>query len=511
MSGAPDKDTAAVPDAPGTAEIEAALLPTAAPGSVEAESAPRPRPHTSAGTSRENRAGRLLRTVWNRSYLVKWVPASIVIGAVAGLGSIALYSLLELVTTGALGHLAGYHPTSIAADGPLTAGSDIDRPWVVPLLVAGGALASALLIRWLAPEAGGHGTDAAIGALHHDPLGMRGRVTVVKMAASALTLGSGGSGGTEGPAAQISAAFGSVLSRLFRFNPAEAKIAVAAGLAAGVGAIFRAPFGGALLGVEMLYRRDMAAEMLVPSLIASVVAYVEFGAVHGYGAMFGDQSTDPIGLAQLPLFLLLGIIAGAVARCYCWALHRTTAFFKRRRKMPSLLKPVIGGIAVGALGLALPDVLGTSYGLVQSGLNEQWVLGSSLWVLLLLPVAKIAGTSLTVGSGGSAGVFGPGIVVGAAVGMVFWRLADMAGIPLSGPVPFVIVGMAACLGSAIHAPVALTVMVTELAGTSDTLFPGMIAIAAATLVMGSTTLYPSQPRDRADLSTGRPATTLADS
>jgi chloride channel protein, CIC family len=218
--------------------------------------------------------------------------------------------------------------------------------------------------------------------------------------------------------------------------------------------------------------------------------------------MFGDQSTQPLDIAQLPLFLLLGVVAGLAARCFCWMFHRTKAFFEQRRKIPSVLKPVIGGVLVGMLGLVLPEILGTSYGLVQSGLDREWLLSTSLWVLLALPFAKIVGTSLTVGSGGSAGVFGPGMVLGAAVGMAFWRLAMLAGIPVADPVPFVIVGMAACLGSAIHAPVALTVMVAELTGTVDALFPTMIAVAAAVLVMGNVTLYPSQPRDRADAPIG---------
>ncbi|PKW18598.1 chloride channel protein [Saccharopolyspora spinosa] len=489
MSAVPEKQSGAAPSAPDAVEANTSQQPANSPMPDRLE--PRPR-----------RAAQRLRSVWNRSYLIKWVPVSIVIGAVAGLGSIALYGLLHLVTVGALGQLAQFHPATVAGDGAVQHYSDIGRPWLVPLLVAGGALVSALLIRWLAPEAGGHGTDAAIHALHHDPKGMRGRVTVVKMAASALTLGTGGSGGTEGPAAQISAAFGSVVARAFRFTPAEARIAVAAGLAAGVGAIFRAPLGGALLGVEMLYRRDMAAEMLLPSLIASIVAYLEFGAVYGFGAMFGDQPGNPPGITQFPLFLLLGVAAGVAARCYVWAFHRTKAFFDRRRKIPTVLKPVIGGVAVGALGLLLPEMLGTSYGLVQLGLDKEWVLSTSLWVLLALPAAKIVGTALTVGSGGSAGVFGPGMVLGAAMGIACWRLLVLAGIPVDDPVPFVIVGMAACLGSAIHSPIALTVMVAEITGTADALFPTMVAVTAATLVMGNITLYPSQPRTRVDAPTG---------
>lgn len=426
-------------------------------------------------------------------YLLKWLPIGAVIGAVAGLGALALYSLLALVTHGALGLLAGFWPATVAGDGHPSPAGEIDRPWAVPLLVAGGAVLGASLVRWLAQDAGGHGTDAAIKAIHHDPRGMRGRVTVVKTLASALTLGTGGSGGTEGPAAQISATFGSVSARVFSLSDADARVAATAGLAAGVGAIFKAPLGGVLLGVELLYRRGMAPEMLIPGLIAAAVAYAEFAAVRGFTPMLGTGAAAPVTFAQLPFFLALGVLAGLVGRSYCWIFHRTKAFFDARRKIPDTLKPAAGGLAVGALGLLLPDILGTGYGLVQSAMDAQWLLKVPLWVLLALPAAKIVGTSLTVGSGGTAGVFGPGMVIGAATGAACWRLAELSGAPVAGPAPFVVAGMAACLGAAIHAPLTMVVMAAEVTGTLDHVIPTALTVTIATLIMGNRTLYPSQP------------------
>ncbi|GDY29881.1 chloride channel protein [Gandjariella thermophila] len=484
-----------------------------APGLGEADD---PRGHDrppGGGRGGAARTGRLRRLLGllarllprDRAYFRRWVPLGVVIGAVAGFGAIALRGLLDLVTHGLLGELSGFHPATVAADGGAHPASGIGRWWAVPLAVAGGALVSALLVRWLAPETSGHGTDAAIDAIHHDPKGMRSRVTVVKMVASALTLGSGGSGGTEGPAAQISAAFGSVVARVFRLTTEEARTAVAAGLASGVGAVFRAPFGGALLGVELPYRRDMAGEMLVPSLIASIVAYLEFGAAYGFGAMFGDHPALAVAVYQLPLFLVLGVLAGLTARCFCWAFYRAKAAFDGWGRVPSVLRPAVAGLAVGAFGLLLPEVLGTSYGVAQSTMDRYWLLGTSLWVVLAFPLAKILATSLTVGSGGSGGVFGPGMVIGAGVGAAFWRLLAYTPIPLPDPAVFVLVGMAACLGSAIHAPVAVTVMVAEVTGSAGALFPAILAVAAATLVVGDVSLYRSQPHKRTSVAEADPA------
>lgn len=440
-------------------------------------------------------------------YLLRWLPAGAAIGMVAGLGALALHGLLALVTYAALGLLGGFFPATVAASGRSSPATEIGIPWAVPLLVAGGAVLAALLGRWLAPDAGGFGADAAIKAIHHEPRAMKGRNAVVTVVISALTLGTGGSGGTEGPITLTSAAFGMVSARVLRLSDADARVAATAGLAAGIGAIFQAPLGGVLLGVELLYRRDIAPEMLIPSLIATAVAYAEFAAVCGFGPMFGDQPAGVVDLAHLPIFLGLGLLAGLVARCYCWNLHRAKAFFDARREIPWPVKPAVGGLAVGALGLLLPGVLGTSYGVAQSDMDAEWLLGTPVWVLLALPFAKVVGTSLTVGSGGPAGVFGPAMVIGAATGAVCWRLMEMSGFPVPGPVPFVVAGMAACVGAAARVPLAAMIMATEATGAVDHLIPTAIAVTAATAIMGDRTLYPSQPMKRSQPCCGRACTT----
>ena len=177
---------------------------------------------------------------------------------------------------------------------PRWARSHLVRPWALPLIVGLGGLISGILVFSLAPEAEGHGTDAAIAAVHHNPRGIRARVSFVKIVASAITIGSGGSAGREGPTAQISAGFGSMLARWLDLTPTDARIAVTVGIGSGIGAIFRAPLGGAVLGAEILYRDDFEADALIPSLVASIVGFTVFGAVEGFDPIFGNAGRLPL-------------------------------------------------------------------------------------------------------------------------------------------------------------------------------------------------------------------------
>ena len=231
-----------------------------------------------------------LRTRIRRaSYLRKWVLLGALIGVIGGVGATVFTLALDLGTKLFLGLLAGYAPPSPVGEGGLPI-TDAARPWMIPLVVGlGGLIAGIIVFRW-APEAEGHGTDAAIAAFHHHPRRIRARIPLVKLVASAITIGSGGSGGREGPTAQISAGFGSFLSRVLDLDARDARIAVAAGMAAGIGAIFRAPLGGAILGAEILYRDDVESDALVPAFIASIVAYSIFGVAVGFDPIFGLQT-----------------------------------------------------------------------------------------------------------------------------------------------------------------------------------------------------------------------------
>ncbi len=444
------------------------------------------------------------RRIRSASYLRKWVVLGALIGVIGGLGAIAFTWALDVATHLFLGVLAGYTPPSPAGEGgaPVT---DAVRPWALPFVVALGGLISGIIVfRW-APEAEGHGTDAAIAAFHHHPRGIRARVPLIKLVASAATIGSGGSAGREGPTAQISAGFGSFLGRVLDLDSRDARIAVAVGIAAGIGAIFRAPLGGAILGAELLYRDDVESDALVPSFIGTIVAYTIFGAVDGFSPIFGTQArfgfSNP---AELGWYALIGIVCGLVGLLYITGFYGLTHRFGRWQQVrgwhvPRAIKPAIAGFLVGCIGLVIPGVLGTGYGFVQVGLSREALLGLPLWMVLALPFAKILATSLSIGSGGSGGIFGPGMVIGGLLGAGIWRLLEpiAPAIPVD-PAPFVIVAMMALFGSVAHAPLAVMLMVAEMTGNLSMLAPAMVAVGLATFVVGQKSIYSSQLATRAD-------------
>ncbi|MEO8287049.1 MAG: chloride channel protein [Chloroflexota bacterium] len=434
----------------------------------------------------------------SQRYLTKWLLLGSIIGAVAGLGAVAFYLAIGWATDFFLGQLAGYTPPSPVGEGS-PALLPIARPWLLPIVTALGALISGVIVFKFAPEAEGHGTDSAIDAIHHKGARIRPRIPPIKLIASAITIGAGGSGGREGPAAQISAGFGSLLSNWLRLDTQDRRIAVAAGMGAGIAAIFRAPLGGAVMAAEIMYIHDLEVEALIPSLIASIVGYSVYGAFFGYSPVFGAQ--PQLGFdhpVQLLYYAVLGVACGLMGILYARSFYGITGLFQHVR-LPNWFKPAIGGILVGLLGLALPGALHMGYGWVQLGMTRQDLMAFPLWVVLLLPFAKILATSLSIGSGGSGGIFGPGMVIGGMLGALFWRLGQgiLPQLPLE-PAPFVIVGMMALFGGIAHAPLAVMLMVGEMTGNLSLLAPAMVAVAISTALVGNNTIYRSQLPTRAD-------------
>lgn len=434
------------------------------------------------------------------SYLQKWVVLGAVIGVIAGLGAIVFYLALQAAGHLLLDDLGGYVVPTPASEGGARGSGHFTRRWAIPLVVALGGLLSGLLVTKLAPEAEGHGTDAAIDAVHRNPRMIRARAVVVKMITSAITIGSGGSGGREGPTAQISAGFGSLLARTLDLTAEDGRIAVSVGIGSGIGAIFGAPLGGAVLAADIVYKDDFEVEALVPGLVTSIVAYSVFGLAEGFSPMFGYAAAGyhfdhPV---QLLWFAVIGVVAGLVGLGYSTTFYGVADYFK---KLPgnTIVKPAAGGLVVGLVALAIPQVLGTGYGWVQLSLTREGLLGIPLWTILLLPFARIAATALSIGSGGSGGIFGPGMVIGAFTGGAVWRILETfaPGVPHS-PAPFVIVGMMACFGSIARAPLAIMLMVAEMTGNLTILAPAMVAVGIAYLIVRhfDKTIYRSQLANR---------------
>jgi chloride channel protein, CIC family len=443
-------------------------------------------------------------------YLRKWLILGISIGVIAGLGAVVFYLALDYAGRFLLGYLAGYDIPKPVGDGGDAGSAGFDRPWAIPLVAFGGALVSAWLVAKFAPEAEGHGTDSAIEAVHTDPRAIRGRAIVVKTITSALTIGSGGSGGREGPAAQISAGFGSMLTRWLNLTDEDGRIAVSLGIGSGIGAIFGAPLGGAVLAASIVYREDFDYKALIPGFITSSTAYAVFGSLLGFDPLFGfvaaDYRFDP---SDLGWFAVLGIVAAGFGYLYARIFYGTVALTAR---LPGgkVLKAALGGLSVGLLALVIPQILASGYGWAQKATATDTLMAIPLWIVLILPIAKIVATSLSIGTGGSGGIFGPGIVIGGFVGAAIWRLGhlfDLPGIPDS-PATFVVVGMMACFGSVAHAPLAVMIMVAEMTGSFSVVPCAMVAVGIAYLLITRTdvSIYQAQRRDRESAaSEGRPA------
>lgn len=457
-----------------------------------------PRPKTAPPAAGGGRLGATLRQA---GYLHKWLLLGTTIGVISGLGAVVFYLALKYTNEFVLGYLAGYHiPTPVGEGG--SHGSDrFVRPWAIPLMTTGGAALSALIVAKFAPEATGHGTDEAIEAVHTDPRAIRGRAVLVKMVASALTIGSGGSGGREGPTAQISAGFCSLLCRRLGLSDEDGRIAVALGIGAGIGAIFAAPLGGAVLAASITYRDDFDYQSLLPGFITSGTAYAVLGAILGFDPLFGYIDAEYRFEKAWPLlwFVLIGVVAAAVGYLYARVFHASVTLTRRLRGGP-VLKPAIGGLLVGLLGLLIPQILSSGYGWAQLAADQKALMQIPLWIVIVLPIAKILATALSIGTGGSGGLFGPGIVIGAFVGAAVWRLGDLTGLPGVPEAPgiFVVVAMMTCFGGVSRAPLAVMIMVAEMTGSFSVVPGAILAVGVASLLMSLTnvTIYESQRLNR---------------
>lgn len=435
-------------------------------------------------------------------YLKKWSTIATLIGIISGVGAIAFYELLNLGTRLFLGYGAGFFPpeAGMSLEEVLNWSPPAEPLLLIPVITLGG-LISGLIVFSLAPEAEGHGTDAAIRAFHREGGKIRRRIPIVKMVASVLTISTGGSAGREGPIAQIGAGFGSFIADVFKLSERDRRIALAVGIGSGVGSIFKAPLGGALLSTEILYHQDFEKEALIPSVIASVVGYSIFCLYDGFSPVFAAQPYQ-WSLAQIPVYMILGAVCAGVGLLYIKAFYSTKAFFDRL-KVKRHIKPAIGAFAVGVLAVVLmkliPEANGAAglgalsmgYGFIQLALYN----ALPLEIMFTLIFAKIAMTALTIGSGGSGGVFAPGMVIGAmvggTVGAVFAKLFPWLVPPEAVPA-FVIIGMMALFGGVSKAPIAVLIMVSEMTGDYSLLFPAMVAIVGSYILTGKHSIYSEQ-------------------
>jgi len=401
------------------------------------------------------------------------------IGIVGGLGAQLFVWILNIAERLLLTGIAGYHPPEPGTLNPQPAVGPYGL-WLIPLATTLGGLLSGVLVYTFAPEAEGHGTDAAVDAFHFKGGKVKPIVPLIKALSSAITIGSGGAAGREGPTAQISVGVGSMLAGLLRLPDEERRILVLAGMAAGLAAIFRSPLGMAIFAVEILYSgMAFETEALIYTVIASVVAYAVNGLFVGWSPIFYFPQTihftEPIALIG---YAALGVIAGIVGAIEPPIFYGIRDLF-RSLKVPNHIKPAIGGLLMGLLALIVPETISTGYGWVQKSMTGGYI----GWSLILLALAKILAMSLTISSGGSGGVFGPNVYIGGMVGawvaFVMDRLIPGAGL---SPAAFAVVGMAAVFAGTARVPIATLIMVAEMTGGYGLIVPSMLATMTAFVV-----------------------------
>jgi CIC family chloride channel protein len=337
---------------------------------------------------------------------------SIGVGIVAGLGAILFDRLLGWMLHTVLESFTGYaEPRAGSPAASLFTVAPVRSLWffIIPVL---GGLVSGVIVYLVAPEAEGHGTDAMIEAFHLREGKIRKRVPFVKILASALTIGTGGSAGKEGPIAQIGSGFGSTVASLLKLEVRERRILVLAGAAGGIGAIFQAPLGAALFAPEVLYREtEFEYEAILPCIVSSITSYAVYTQLYKRGALFFP---GPVGFSlpgELLPYALFGVVCALTGFLYVRVFYGSRDRFFRPLRIHKMLKPAVGGLMLGTIAYAFPQVSDGGYGWVQMALE-----GKMLWgAMLLLAFLKILGTSCTIGSGGS-GVFGPSVFIGAMLG-----------------------------------------------------------------------------------------------
>ena len=400
------------------------------------------------------------------------IAAAALVGVGGGFGAVLFRAMIfgaQWLAFGQLGRILGAHLLFFG---------------VLIQLAVGGALAAFIASRF-APEAKGHGVPEVMEAVALRGGRMRPRVIAVKSLASAISIGFGGSCGREGPIVQIGSAIGSVLGQLARAPVPIVRTLVACGAAAGISATFNAPIGGVFFASEVILG-EFAPRSFAAVVVASVVAAVVGRAFFGNHPSFNASAFVLISPLELVLYALLGILAALWATGFVNMLYFAEYAFERLH-FPAWAKGALGFAGVGLIGIWYPQIFGVGYESIQQVLSEHVRAGHALLLAALKPVA----TSLTLGSGGSGGVFAPCLFTGAFLGDAFGRVAHGL-FPLwtAPPAAYGLVAMAAVFAAAAEAPITAIMIVFEMSSDYTIILPLMVTVVIASLLgrrfLGST-------------------------
>jgi CIC family chloride channel protein len=408
---------------------------------------------------------------------------AVVVGLLGGFGSL-LFKKLIVLFQGLFWATADMTPASLAA-----------VAWYRRLLMPalGGAIVGPL-IYFLAREARGPGIPEVMIAVITRNSVIRPVVAVIKTVASALSIGSGGSVGREGPIVQIGAAIASTTGQLLRLHPVQLKTLVGCGVSAGVAATFNAPVAGTLLSLELIVS-DFGLTAFTPILVSAVAATAVTRHFHGDITEFVLPPFAMVSYGEFALYLVLGLTAGLVGYVFSRSIYIGDDLFQKT-KIPAWIRPAAGGLLVGIAALAYPHIMGVGYESIRVLLDGEL----SLRVMVILVVLKIVGTAVTLGSGGSGGVFAPSLFIGAMLGGAFGTFVHQLwpGATAS-PAAYALVGMAAVNGACTHAPLSAIIILVELTNEYRMLMPLMFTVVMASFVarkLGAESIYTEHLRRR---------------
>ena len=357
--------------------------------------------------------------------------------------------------------------------------SSLTDYWIIliPLIPAlGGLLVGPLTYRW-ARETKGHGVPEVMEAVALKGGIIRPKVAVVKSLASSICIGSGGSAGREGPIVQIGSALGSTLGQFFRMSGERVRILVGCGAAAGISATFNAPIAGVLFALEVILG-DFAIQTFSPVIISSFVASVVSRAFLGNYPAFVVPAYDLVSIWEIPLYMALGLLAGGVSVLFVKTLYKSEDLFESL-KIKGHLKPALGGLLLGTIAIFYPQVFGVGYEGINAALHVEMFWGAMFFLIFL----KIVATSLTLGSGGSGGIFAPSLFIGAMLGGFFGNIVHILFPQVAAtPGAYALVGMSALVAGTTHATLTAMLIIFEMTGDYRIILPLMLASVLSTLL-----------------------------
>jgi CIC family chloride channel protein len=453
--------------------------------------------------------GRLLGLLGLRDlgFVGKWVGLATLIGFAGGLAALGFEWLLDVLhehllqdTTGIRAEGLGA-PAGVEGEAPAGFLGIGARTWLILLVLPLGGLVVGWLTHTFAPEAEGHGTEQLVRTFHELGGRVRRRVIALKALTSAITIGTGGSAGQEGPVAQIGSGLGSALSDSLRLTDRDRRVFLLAGSSAGIGALFTAPLGGALFAPEVLYRKpEFEGEAIIPCIISSIVAYTTFTSISGdskkipiSGEILETLSVrDP---RELLIYLVLALLCTLVGWMYVRTFNGVQKTFAGMTRVPKPVRPALGGLLLALLALGLAPFAGTN-GVLLGGydlMSGSIVGGMGVGVMALLVVGKILATSLSIATGGSGGVFAPSLAIGALLGAVVGQTSAQL-FPSLGLVPacYALVGMGGFFSGVAKTPIASIIIVCEMTGSYELLAPLMLVSVVHMLLAQNWTIYETQ-------------------